>query len=450
MKRFQTVFGASVLSLWACTGCTNAVDIGEELAKAFGKGGSGSTPEGRGGSASAAGGRQVRDGSGGNDGGRGPRASGGAGGGMIVLPGGASGFAGGGAFNAAGGAGGAGGSYAGGAGGPVEILEPVYAEGDCPLEGTFDRTPGRTYDIAYSQDGSLVATAAQTARPNLKIFRTSDNALVSQLPGHPQNTYGTAFSPNGELLASAGSIGDGVTADTTTVKIWRVSDGTLVHEVPANTGGYASSVQFSHDGKLLATSGGMYDIEIWRVSDWSRVLDIPTTDPQTTYTARFSPDDRYLVTSGTKNTAKVWRVADGSLVSTLVGHTYSVADAVFSPDGTEVATVGYDNTARIWNPMTGEQLQVLQQSDANRYLSRPLWVDANHLYTNDWNGGLRSWVRGADGKFTLECSIDLKGQSIGLAISPDHRELRASGIGARNQWGIGIEGVWVFRRTDAP
>ena len=201
-----------------------------------------------------------------------------------------------------------------------------------------------------------------------------------------------------------------------TVKIWRVSDGALVKEVPVRTGSYAGGVEFSHDGHLLATSGATGYVELWDVSNWERVVAIPLS--QTTYTARFSPDDQLLVTSGTKNDGNVWKVSDGSPVSTLSGHTYSVSDARFSPDSPLIATTGYDDTVRIWNPTTGAQLQVLAHSGQNHYLSSVVWRDNNHFVSNDWRGSLRFWQRTANSNFTLACSIETYGQSLGLALLP--------------------------------
>jgi WD40 repeat protein len=334
---------------------------------------------------------------------------------------------------------------------PTTVSDPTscglpFGKGDA----VFDDRPGNTYAIAYSRDGAMVATAAYSSKPNVKIFRASDNALLQELEGHEFAAYSVAFSPDGAWLASAGwapssDVNDGTDA-AGVVKIWRTSDGALLQVVPVSTGAYGSSVEFSHDGTMLATSGHNHNIEIWRVADGQRLLSIAYEG--TVYTARFSPDDQLLVTSGTQNEANLWAVADGTLRAVLTGHTNSVSDAVFSPDGTQVVTAGYDNTARIWNVADGALVQVLVEHEdvtnlsTQDYLSQAVWYDADHIVTNDWGGGLRVWARGTDGAFAAACSRSLFHQSLGLAVSPDGKELRAGG---GNEAGTQSEGVWVIR-----
>jgi len=81
---------------------------------------------------------------------------------------------------------------------------------------------------------------------------------VRTLTRHRYSVRSVSFSPDGRLLAS-GSV-DG------TIKLWRVSDGSLVrtltgHTVPVN------SVSFSPDGRLLASGSWDKTIKLWRVAD---------------------------------------------------------------------------------------------------------------------------------------------------------------------------------------
>ncbi|MCP4683919.1 MAG: hypothetical protein GY867_00590 [bacterium] len=79
--------------------------------------------------------------------------------------------------------------------------------------------------------------------------------------------FSTAFSPNGDIVAS-GAVWNG------TVKLWRVSDGTLLHSLEGHTSA-VSSVAFSPDGTVLASTGLDGTIKLWRVSDGSllRILE---------------------------------------------------------------------------------------------------------------------------------------------------------------------------------
>jgi WD40 repeat protein len=316
----------------------------------------------------------------------------------------------------------------------------------CAAPGTFAAPPGHTFSIAYSPDGTMFATGGESSPPNAHLFRTSDGALIRSLAGHVQSTYSVAFSPDGTLLATAGNQCDHScsSADTIVpgvVKLWRVSDGALLADVRAQTGYYGSAAEFSHDGRLLATSGSFGNVEIWRVSDGARLTSI--VYGTTVYTVRFSPDDTLIVTASTDGTAHVFRVSDGSPVFTLLGHSYSVSDAVFSPDGTQIATSGYDNRVVIFDIVRPRWVQTLEQDPPGTpgYLQHVIWPRADLLVTNDWSGNVQLWTRGDH--FVQLCRRTTPGQSLGLAMSPDGTELKASG--ATPAGPDSVDGVWTWR-----
>src|SRR5262249_46752044 len=90
---------------------------------------------------------------------------------------------------------------------------------------------GRTYAIAFSPDGRLIATGTEAARPNVHLWQIGDGTHLRDLDAAGGATYHVEFSPDGALLATAGGYPDsGGAIDTlpVTVKLWNVADGTLV------------------------------------------------------------------------------------------------------------------------------------------------------------------------------------------------------------------------------
>ncbi|MEQ8788945.1 MAG: caspase family protein [Pirellulaceae bacterium] len=78
---------------------------------------------------------------------------------------------------------------------------------------------------------------------------------------------------------------------------------------------------------------------------------------------QFSQDGRYVATAGDDFAARVWNANSGEAVTSTLMHRDSVLKVSFSPDGSRLATACGDTTgrngkgaARIWNSQTGEPL----------------------------------------------------------------------------------------------
>ncbi len=132
----------------------------------------------------------------------------------------------------------------------------------------------------------------------IRVWRTSNWTLVYSCRAHSEWLNSLTFSPDGQLLASGGF--DWVWDDEAgfgyysgTVRLWNVSDGTLVHtfEVPAEVGVF--SVIFSPDGRYLASASGDDIIRFWQVLDriLARYYDQETLG---VIPVQFSPNGRFF------------------------------------------------------------------------------------------------------------------------------------------------------------
>ena len=178
--------------------------------------------------------------------------------------------------------------------------------------------------MALSPNGELLALPG----PNhtVKVYRTSDGALVQTLLGHTQDITGLAFSHDGTLLAS-GAFFDG---NNDVINLWNVSNWTLVRQLSGQfIFGPFNAINFSADDSLIsATCEGTP--AVWRVSDGSFIRNFSCCGP-----TQFSPAGTLLAVA--TNPVRVYRTSDWMQVASLSNQNQALA---FTPDGRYLTTAG--------------------------------------------------------------------------------------------------------------
>ena len=157
----------------------------------------------------------------------------------------------------------------------------------------------------------------------LSLFLNGQTPELTIQLGHSKLIYDVAYSPDGKYVASA-------SADRT-VKIWEMEEGREVLTIYIDEG-YATSVQFSQDGRELLVGGGSYN----------------------------------------KGELKIFDLETSKVVTEFIGHEEYAWNAEFSPDGDKVYSASFDQTVKIWDRSTGE---VLHSTGKLPGLMRQLSVD---------------------------------------------------------------------------
>ncbi|MGB6294739.1 MAG: hypothetical protein WBF90_00985 [Rivularia sp. (in: cyanobacteria)] len=247
---------------------------------------------------------------------------------------------------------------------------------------------------------------------------------VNRLEGHKDIVWDVNFSPDGKLLASG--------SRDKSVKIWR-TDGSLLQTLKAHNESI-TSLTFSSDGSLLASASRDNTVKIWRKNPATRKFySQPVTTlghPDWVDKVSFSPDGKLLVTGSKDQTVRIWR-SDGKLLKTLEGHQGWINWVTFSPDGQFIASASDDNTVKIWS-RDGALLTTLPAHEEGITVVN-FSPDGKKLASAGRNGIVKLWRREQkDGEtgFTYRAYKDLeqhKGIVWSLNFDSEGKKLASAG-----------------------
>jgi serine/threonine protein kinase/WD40 repeat protein len=209
---------------------------------------------------------------------------------------------------------------AGGWDGQVKFFHPT-AKIDSQME-----YPGRIYAIAISPDGSTLAVGGEGKM--IQLYDIDTFRKKATFHGHTHAVESLDFSPDGKLLASAGGF---------TVRVWDVAGG-IAAAPHIQHSPEVLCVRFSPDGKLLAISDG--DTSVTR--------------------------DKVLETA-----IVLFAVPDWKIVRELRGHKNNIRALAFSPDGQTIASGSMDQTVKIWDVKTGKLEQSIVPGDSDPNGAKP-------------------------------------------------------------------------------
>ena len=212
--------------------------------------------------------------------------------------------------------------------------------------------------LAFSADSKQVITAGEDGI--VRTWSAADGRGVENYQGHTGAVKAVAFV--GSTAISAGSDGKVIAWDTQPE--WKLARSIGSATGPSPLSGRVNTLAFSPDGKTLVTGSGepsrSGELKQWDIATGALVNEFKGAHSDTVQSVDFSGDGKLLATGAADRFVKVWSVADTKLVKSFEGHTHQVLGVTLKHDGRIIASAGADNAVKVWSLVTGEVVRTVQ------------------------------------------------------------------------------------------
>jgi WD40 repeat protein len=256
----------------------------------------------------------------------------------------------------------------------------------------------------FSPDARQVVSASITGQTQL--WRVSDgrpSTLPFEIGGYATDA---TFDPTGHRIAVAGARG---------AQIWdpREPD----HVMALTPALFLFDVAFSPDGTELAGAAENGDLFVWSTQTGRLILHRPDHRGKS-YALDFSPDGKLLATAGIADReVHIWDTSAWELTRRLSGHSLGVRDVAFSPRGNQLVSAGQDQQVIVWDPSSGQQLASLR-GPKKPVFSVDYSPDGTHIVAG---AGNTAYVMTCRVCFPYDALVHVANERVDAALTPAER-----------------------------
>ncbi len=273
----------------------------------------------------------------------------------------------------------------------LESRENLLAAIDTALaeaRTAVEQSEVRILSASISADGRLIVTGHSDGV--IHLWAADDGRWLESFTGQGAAVEWLALGDDHTLL-SAGR--DGTTLAWNLAPEWKLAG--VIGTTPENRLDVGQSpltdrvlaLQFSPDGRLLASGGGEPsrggEVLLWDVGSLTVQRELRELHSDTVNSLAFSRDGRLLATASADKFVRLTEVETGRLLRTLEGHTAHVLGVAWSANANTLSSGGADGALKIWNTETGEQRKSVAATPGQVTAVAPVGLTEQVLIANN-------------------------------------------------------------------
>jgi WD40 repeat protein len=201
---------------------------------------------------------------------------------------------------------------------------------------TPQKEPTEILTVAFSQDGSLLATGDDNAQ--ILIWQRKGTIVKPLFPlkGHKKWIDSLTFAAGNTVVSTdfEGQIG-----------LWNANNHQLLKPIWKGHENPIYRVSTSPDGKFFATASADTMIRFWNFQGEN--LNMLSGHSDAVRDVQFSPTQPILASSSDDRTIRLWKI-NGEPITILMGHDKAINGIQFTSDGNHIISVSDDKTALSW------------------------------------------------------------------------------------------------------
>jgi WD40 repeat protein/basic membrane lipoprotein Med (substrate-binding protein (PBP1-ABC) superfamily)/DNA-binding SARP family transcriptional activator len=211
--------------------------------------------------------------------------------------------------------------------------------------------PGSGYtDVKFSPDGRFLVAAGYSK--GAQVWEADSGNGIMTLSGHAAETFSASFHPAGNQILTGSQDG--------TARIWDFSSDREVAFIPSPQGKQAPKstrrAEYSPDGHWLAAGEGDDGaIGLWDAVSGERIRIVRSQEATAAVSSvAFHPGGKTLVSAHIDGKIALWDIASGQALKQWQAYEEEAAAIRFNHAGNLIVTSGFNNLVKFWDAVTGE------------------------------------------------------------------------------------------------